>query len=193
MPLPASALVWQWRFERDDNPVVDAFGALTTTDTPDGQGFYTITGVTGERNTVAIDAFLPTGTPVPGNCVDAKTCYETDNLLRMEAADGQLTSEGFGVGFADGTYANYFFASFLQPPTYLEFYSVPPFDDLPPDTLGGDSELAGTFQASPVPGHLPISGAVMGWGWARQLRRRQRQGPQRRNRQMGAPGEPRRT
>jgi hypothetical protein len=178
LPQSAFALVWEWSFERHDDPMVEAFGEFVTTDTPDDQGFYTITGVTGERNKVAIDGFIPTGSPVPGNCLDVLTCFTSDNLVRIEDDNGQLTTHGFGVSFADGTFANYFYASFLQPPTYLEFYSVPPFGFLPPDTLGGDSELAGTFEAAPkfdpVPGPLPIAGAVMGFGWARQLRRRQR-------------------
>ena len=179
-PQPASALVWDWSFERDDDPEIEAFGELMTTDVPDSQGFYTIIGVTGERNMVAIDGFIPTGSPVPGNCLDVVTCFTSDNLLRLEDDDGQLTTHGFGVSFADGTYANYFFASFLQPATYLEFYSVAPFDLLPPDTLGGDSEFAGNFEAEPrldpVPGPLPVAGAVMAFGWARKLRRRQRAG-----------------
>lgn len=179
-PQQASALVWDWKFEKDDDPAVEASGELMTTDLPDSQGFYTIIGVAGERNSVAIDGLIPIGSPVPGNCLDVVTCFTSDNLLRMEDDDGQLTSHGFGVSFADGTYANYFFANFLQPSTYLEFYSVPPFDLLPPDTLGGDSEFAGKFEAAPrlapVPGPLPIAGAVMGFGWARRLRRRQRAG-----------------
>lgn len=178
LPQPASALVWDWRFETDDDPEVEARGAFVTTDVPDAQGFYTILGVTGERNNVAINGLIPTGSPVPGNCLDVVTCFTSDNLLRLEDDDGQLTTHGFGVSFEDGTYANYFFASFLQPATYLEFYSVAPFDLLPPDTLGGDSELPGKFEADlrldPVPGPLPAAGAVMAFGWARKLRRRQR-------------------
>jgi hypothetical protein len=180
LPQPASALVWDWSFETDDDPEIEAFGELITTDVPDSQGFYTILGVTGERNMVAIDGFIPTGSPIPGNCLDVVRCFTSDNLLRMEDDDGQLTTHGFGVSFADGTFANYFFASFLQPATYLEEYSVAPFDFLPPDTLGGDSELAGQFEAEPrldpVPGPLPVAGAVMAFGWARKLRRRQRAG-----------------
>jgi hypothetical protein len=178
LPQPASALVWDWSFEKD--PEIKAFGELITTDVPDSQGFYTILGVTGERNKVAIDGFIPTGSPVPGNCLNVIKCFTSDNLIRMEDADGQLTTHGFGVSFAGGTFANYFFASFLKPATYLEFYSVAPFDFLPPDTSGGDSELAGQFEAEPrldpVPGPLPVAGAVMAFGWARKLRRRQRAG-----------------
>ena len=180
IPQSASALVWEWSFERDDDPTVEAFGEFVTSDTPDSLGFYTITDVTGERNNVAIDGFIPTGSPVPGNCLDVITCFTSDNLVRIEDDDGQLTTHGFGVSFADGTFANYFFASFLQPATYLEFYSVSPFGFLPPDTQGGDSELAGKFEAAPklapVPGPLPVAGAVIGFGWARRLRRRQRAG-----------------
>jgi hypothetical protein len=180
LPQPASAMVWDWSFETDDDPEVEAFGEFITTDVPDSQGYYPIIGVTGERNKVTIDGLIPTGSPIPGNCLDVVSCFTSDNLLRMEDDDGQLTTHGFGVSFADGTYANYFFASFLQPATYQELYSVPPFDLLPPNTLGGDSELAGKFEAEPrlepVPGPLPITGAVMAFGWARKLRLRQRAG-----------------
>ncbi|MEB3305473.1 MAG: PEP-CTERM sorting domain-containing protein [Cyanobacteriota bacterium] len=180
LPQPASALVWDWSFETNDDPDVEALGELITTDVPDSQGYYTIIGLTGERNKVAIEGLIPTGSPIPGNCLDVVRCFTSDNLLRLEDDDGQLTTHGFGVSFEDGTYANYFFASFLQPATYQEFYSFPPFDLLPPDTLGGDSELVGKFEAeprlNPVPGPLPAAGAVMAFGWARKLRRRQQAG-----------------
>lgn len=173
LPHPSTAMNWQWRFNRTDAPIVESFGELITIDTPDADGWYTITGVTGERNMVAITSFIPTGLPVPGNCQSVTVCYTSDNLLRLVGGKPQLTVHGFGVGFADNTYANYFFADFWKPlPSFVEFYSAAPFNFLP--TGPEDSELPGVFQASPVPGPLPIAGAWLGLGWSRQLRRRQR-------------------
>ncbi|MFM7464609.1 MAG: hypothetical protein ACKO28_03905 [Cyanobium sp.] len=60
LPQPASALAWDWSFETDDDPEVEAFGELITTDVPDSQGYYTIIGLTGERNKVAIEGLIPT-------------------------------------------------------------------------------------------------------------------------------------
>lgn len=154
-----------------------AFGKLTTTRSPDANGFYTINSITGERNSITVSGLMPTGSVAPGNCLDASTCFASDNLLRpLQGGRTQLSSNGFNVAYANGTYANYFFASFLSPPAYLEFYSVPPFGFIPP---GGpqppDSELTGTFQATPIPGPLPVAGVLSGLGWARRLRRRSRQ------------------
>ncbi|MEB3243002.1 MAG: PEP-CTERM sorting domain-containing protein [Cyanobacteriota bacterium] len=176
LPLPALALSWNWSFVRSagaDGPAVMASGELITTDTPDPSGFYTINSVTGTRNSVSISALLAVGSVAPGNCYDAMTCYASDNLLSAPSGGApQLTSHGFNVAFADGTYANYFFASFLSPPTDLEFYSTPPFDFIPPGgPVSPDSELKGVFQATPVPGPLPAAGALIGLKWARRLRR----------------------
>ena len=175
IPQPAFALSWQWRFDRIDAPIVEASGELITSDSPDAEGWYTITGITGERNQVTITSFIPTGSPIPGNCQSVDHCYTSDNLLRPVGAKPQLTGQGFGVGFADNTYANYFFADFWEPlPSYVEFYSAPPFGFLPPGPE--DSELPGVFHASPVPGPGPLAAAWLGWSWSRQLRRRQRAG-----------------
>jgi hypothetical protein len=176
-PLPASALTWNWSYVRPadpSGPAVEAFGQLITTDSPDVNDFYTITAVTGQRNAVAITSFIPTGSSIPGNCNTVSDCYESDNLVRLlGGGEGQLTTHGFGVGFADGTFANYFFASFLTPKVYLEYFSAPPFALLPPGPE--DSELPGVFQAQPVPGPLPLAGVLMGLRWSRSLRQRHRQ------------------
>lgn len=146
-----------------------------TTASPDANGFYTITAVTGQRNSVGITSFIPTGASIPGNCSTVSSCYESDNLVRLlGGGEGQLTTHGFGVGFADGTFSNYFFASFLTPKVYLEYFSAPPFATLPPGPE--DSELAGVFQAQPVPGPLSLAGVWVGRRWARRLRLRQRSG-----------------
>lgn len=177
IPLPAAALTWNWSYERavdSSGPAVQALGQITTTDSPDLNGFYSITAVTGQRNTVKITSFISTGLSIPGNCSSLSSCYESDNLLRiLGGGEAQLTTHGFGVGLEDGTYANYFFADFLSPKVYLEYFSAPPFAVLPPGPE--DGELAGLFQAQPVPGPWPLAGALFGWGWGRKLRQRQRQ------------------
>ncbi len=60
-------------------------------------------------------------------------------------ARSQLTGDGFGYALEDGTYANPFFADFLSPETYLEFFSAPPFG---PGTGPEDSELPMDFTGS---------------------------------------------
>jgi prepilin-type processing-associated H-X9-DG protein len=176
IPLPASALSWQWSYLRPadaEGPAVHAFGTLITTENPDVSGFYTINSVMGERNSVVINELLPAGSVAPGNCYDINTCYASDNLLQAsQSSAAQLTSNGFNVAFADGSYANYFFANYLTPPTYLEFYSVPPFAFIPPTgPQSPDSELKGVFVANQAPGPLPMAGLFIGLGWTRQLRR----------------------
>ena len=181
IPLPASALSWQWSFRRPadaERPAVLASGVLITTDSPNGSGFYTINAVIGERNSVPISTLLPAGSVAPGNCYAINICFASDNLLRtIEGGAAQRTSQGFNVGNADGTYANYFFADFMTPPSYLEFYSVPPFEFIPPTGPQlPDSELPGVFEAIPVsvPGPLPMAGALIALGWTRRLRRNRR-------------------
>jgi hypothetical protein len=156
IPMTNNTLTWHWSFLRSAEgsgcEPTKAFGELTTTASPDANGFFTILSIRGERNNVAIISLVPTGSTTPGNCEDVTTCYEVDNLLRL-SGDGlaQLTGSGFGMGLADGTYANYFFADFLIPPAYAEFYSVPPFgylNFLPP--VPPDTELPGVFMATPL-------------------------------------------
>ena len=138
MTTPATALTWNWSYS---GAGIEAGGTFTTVDTPDGSGFYLITGIAGVRNGAAILGLQPTGTPIPGN-----EPFAVDNLVRLDSP--QLTVHGFGYAIAGGTFSNPFFADFLQPPTSLEFFSAPPF------TPGGagpeDSELPIRFSATPV-------------------------------------------
>lgn len=175
MPRPAAALSWSWSYSREadaQGSAISSRGTITTTDTPDAAGFFTITGLSGVRNNVAITGLLPTNTAIPGNCVNATKCFESDNLLRRSVGNTpQLTKHGFNVSLADGTYANYFFADFLTPQAYVEYFSAPPFGFIPPGPE--DSELPGRLEAAPAPGPLPLTGALLGWGWAHRLRQRQ--------------------
>jgi hypothetical protein len=137
--LPA-ATIWQWTYSAAE---VAATGTLTTRDTPGADGGFLITAISGARNGVAITGLQPVGTSIPGN-----EPFVVDNLL-FPGPHPQLTGDGFGFSLADGTFANAFFANFLPTPTYLEFYSAPPFTA---GTLGSeDSEGPIFFSATPIP------------------------------------------
>src|SRR5437763_10237914 len=115
---PASAsLIWNWNYS---GAGVVASGTFTTNDTPDGTGFYLITSITGTRNGETITGLQPTGTSIPGN-----EPFAVDNLVSLNGP--QLTHHGFGYAATGGNYANPFFADFLSPPRYLDFFSAPPF------------------------------------------------------------------
>ncbi len=160
----AHALQWTWRFERPASqpygPIL-ALGVLSTGDSPDGAGYYTILSASGSRNGVAIAELLPIGSSIPGNA-----SYASDNLLREGSVP--MTSHGFNVRFVDGSFSNIFTATFLDPVQDMDFHSVPPaFATLP------DTELTGLFQASPirVPAPLPAVGMGLALAWSRRLRR----------------------
>lgn len=137
--VPAQAsVVWTWDYSTAG---VSASGSFTTADTADGQGFYQITGVTGQRNGVAITGLQPTGTPIPGN-----EPFAVDNLV-SDVGD-LLTADGFGFALADGTFATVFFASFLSPPGHMEFFSAPPLGASAQNVGPEDSELPVVFHAS---------------------------------------------
>jgi hypothetical protein len=136
---PASTS-WNWTYTEAE---ITASGTFTTADLPDPTGGYLITGITGTRNGRAIVGLQPTGTAIPGN-----EPFDVDNLVFLQQGQ-QLTKAGFGFATADGNFANPFFADFLPTPSYLEFFSTPPFNDGGQGT--GDSELPIQFSASPVP------------------------------------------
>jgi hypothetical protein len=112
---PSEALEWRWSYQGEG---VAASGAFTTKDTPNADGFYEITGITGEANGVAITGLEPTGSSIPGN-----DSYPVDNLVRIDAP--LLTMHGFGYALADGTYANPFYGAHFANPDYYAFFSDP--------------------------------------------------------------------
>jgi hypothetical protein len=73
----AQASTWKWSYQGEG---VAASGTFMTKDAPNGDGFYEITGITGEANGVAITGLQPPGTSIPGN-----DGYPVDNLVRIEA------------------------------------------------------------------------------------------------------------
>src|SRR5271156_6941919 len=113
--LPAEALGWRWSYQGEG---IAASGSFTTTDTPNADGFYEITGIKGEANGVSITGLQPAGTSIPGN-----DGYPVDGLVRVEAP--QLSLHGFGYALADGTYANPFYGDRFVPPGVYAFFSDP--------------------------------------------------------------------
>jgi hypothetical protein len=111
----AEALEWRWSYQGEG---VSASGGFTTNDTPNADGFYEITAISGEANGVAISGLQTTGTSVPGN-----DGYPVDNLIRADAP--RLTKNGFGYALANGTYANPFYGAHFAKPDYYAFFSDP--------------------------------------------------------------------
>ena len=111
----AQASTWRWSYQGEG---VAASGAFTTKDAPNADGFYEITGITGEANGVAITGLQSSGTPIPGN-----DGYAVDNLVRRDAP--RLTIHGFGYALANGTYANPFYGAHFAKPDYYAFFSDP--------------------------------------------------------------------
>lgn len=136
----SASTLWNWTYTA---PTITASGTFTTDDVPAATGGYLITGITGTRNGSPIIGLQPTGTAIPGN-----EPFDVDNLVFLQQGP-QLTKAGFGFATADGNFANPFFADFLLVPSYLEFFSTPPFND--GGQGPGDSELPIQFSASPVP------------------------------------------
>jgi len=157
-PALASTL-WQWEYSGSG---INARAAFTTVDSPDANGGYLITGITGTRNGIAITGLQPPGTSIPGN-----EPYTVDDLVFL-GPGAQLTSSGFGFSMADGNYANPFYADFLPTPGYLEFFSTPG---------SSNTELAVQFSATPVSIPEPATfGLILGaLAWAG-IRRRLRGG-----------------
>lgn len=139
--------VWNWSYS---GVGIAASGTFVTVDTPDANGGYLITAITGARNGKPITALQLTGTPIPGN-----EPYAVDNLV-FKGTGAQLTKNGFGFALSDGNYSNPFYADFLPTPEYLEFYSMPAshsFTELP-------VAFTATLVSTPEPGTWALSFAA---------------------------------
>ena len=136
----ATALTWNWSYS---GLGITTSGTFTTVDTPDGAGFYLITGIAGVRNGAPILGLQPAGTPIPGTSLSLSTTWSGSNSRSSPCMGLAMPSRGH--------FSNPFFADFSQPPEYLEFFSAPPFT---PGVAGPqDSELPIRFAATlaPVP------------------------------------------
>ena len=106
---------WRWKCAGSG---FEATGEFTTEDRPGPDGFYSITGVTGEANGVPIVGVQPAKTAIPGN-----EGWPVDNLIRE--GKPQLGPGGFGFALADGSFANPFFGEHFDPPGFLAVVSNP--------------------------------------------------------------------
>lgn len=138
----AGSLTWDWRFSllgsESSSPVLS--GTFTTGDTPDADGFYEITALTGNRLGVEIVSLQATGTAIPDNAL-----YPVDNRIRPADRGGQITKAGFGYGLANGWFENPFLATWELPDlVYYAFLTKPPFGTQDPQT----EEPQVSFEAS---------------------------------------------
>ena len=124
-----ASLQWNWNYS---GAGVTASGGFVTDATPDANGFYQITGITGAVNGSAITALQATGTAIPGNAG-----FPVDNLVRSTGV--QLTGQGFGFAAANGEYHNPFFFD-----NYQDYISTPPYTD------GAGAEPVVEFHAARV-------------------------------------------
>ncbi len=100
---------WTWTCT---GPDFEAKGEFVTVDTPDADGFYAITAVTGEANGAAITKLQPAGSAIPGN-----EGWPVDD--RVRATEPQLSHSGFGFAVADGSHVNPFYGKRFKPPGFL--------------------------------------------------------------------------
>jgi hypothetical protein len=110
-----ASMRWRWTCE---GPGFKASGEFATGESPDADGFYPITGVTGEANGVAIVGLQPAKTAIPGN-----EGWPVDNLVR--STKPELSHGGFGFALADGSFANPFYGARFAPPGYLVVITDP--------------------------------------------------------------------
>ena len=149
---PPSSLDWKWEFRSlggEDEPIV-AGGTLVTSAMPDEQGAFVVQQIIGQRNGVPIESVYPAGEAIPGN-TDPTTGapYAGNNLLLKPGQNGvpQLDANGMQFSLTDDTYSNVFYASYLDPPSYLEMHTKPPF---PAGPTRPNTELPVVFEAEPL-------------------------------------------
>ena len=93
-------------------------------------------------------------TPKKGLTFSGIKQLSADYMLAAGTIGGGSPRFQINIADADGNFANTFFASFLSPATYLEFFSAPPFT---PVIGPEDSELPVGFSAEiPEPGTTAI-------------------------------------
>src|SRR5947208_2449377 len=80
-----AATLWQWEYSGSG---ITATGTFATADSPEANGGYLITGITGTRNGITITGLQAPGTSIPGN-----EPYTVDDLVFL-GPEAQLTSDG---------------------------------------------------------------------------------------------------
>ena len=109
-----------------------------------GEGWHEILAIFGSHNGDQITGLVPAGQSIPGN-----DPYEGDNRIRSifnREGKAQLSKNGFQYQLEDGSYANVFFGSFFDPPSYVEFHSRYPFPD---GAIAPNTEVPIEFVAIP--------------------------------------------
>lgn len=105
--LPASARQFNFSYSGSD---INAFGRLTLGAPGTESGAFEITGITGERNGVAISSLLPPGTFPVGTSPDGITLVPSDNLFFPDQAIN-LGYAGFSFQTADNQKYNVYYDS----------------------------------------------------------------------------------
>lgn len=121
-PAAQADQLWNWSYSGSG---VSAGGTLTTSDTADASGHYSVLGITGQRNGVSITGLFPTGSAIPGN-----EGYPVDNLLAA-GSSAQFSEHGLGYTLADGSYANPYWALWATPDQYYEVHTGPGYFEAP--------------------------------------------------------------
>lgn len=139
---PAAALQLNFSYSGSG---VNASGVLTTNDTPDSNGFLTITDITGERNGESITALLP-----PGSFPNDAPPFGVPNDNLVSTTEPFLSFAGFSylVG---------------AQPENVFFYDVTGGYAETDDPNGDPSNyrLLDTFNVQPVPEPSSASGLVV--------------------------------
>ena len=145
--LAKAVLIWDWGYQSTANavdPLITAHGKVATDRDHDGDGWHEILAITGLHNGDPITGLVPAGESIPGN-----DSYDGDNRIRFisnREDKAQLSKNGFQYRLKDGSYANVFFGSFFDPPSYVEFHSRYPF---PNGAIAPNTEIPVEFVANP--------------------------------------------
>ena len=145
--LAKALLIWDWSYRSTTNadaPLITAHGKVATDRDHDGDGWHEILAITGLHNGDQITGLVPAGESIPGN-----DSYDGDNRIRFisnREGKAQLSKNGFQYRLEDGSYANVFFGSFFDPPSYVEFHSRYPFPD---GAIAPNTEIPVKFVANP--------------------------------------------
>lgn len=126
----SASMLWNWSYT---GAGVSASGTFMTDATPDADGFYQITGITGTANGGTITGLQAAGTAIPGN-----SGFRVDNLVG--STEPRLTMHGFGFSVSNREYHNPFYQG-----GYLDYISLPPYAD------GAGAEPAIHFTAAVAP------------------------------------------